>query len=726
MFTGKIPIAILSLILVFGAGCRCKESSTPIDALLDRIGGNGTANRFITVVEPSDDGQDYFTLSSEKGKPKITGNSYLSVATGIGWYLKYYANISITWSQLTVDLTTVELPLPPKEEKHHASVKLRQYFNYCVFSYSAPFWDWERWEKEIDWMALHGINMPLAITGTEVVWYNLLVNGLGYTKEEANAFLVGAAYQPFFLMCNIEGWGGPNPDSWYERQKNLQQNILARMRELNMTPILAGYSGMVPHDIGTKKGWNITSSDKWCNFVRPEVIQTTEPQFNEMARLYYDEMKNLYGVSEFYSIDLFHEGNVPDGVNIGETYLDVYNAMKNYSGSRNPQWVIQQWQNNPHQEALDALTPGNLIVLELNSVDAKRWTKSFQQSNGTPHEFIFCLLNNFGGVVGLHGPLTKMINDFYEAKSLLPNTMIGLGATLEAVENNPVLYEALYEMPWRDKIDASEWIKIYPQIRYGKINEEAVKAWELLHRSVYRSSGVSESVLCARPALPVKSVTTWGTTVTGWDANDVRDAATLLLAQHNELNCANYRYDVVDVVRQTLTDYANEVINRIYRAHEAKEIELRNARIDTFLNVILDQDRLLSTLPDFMVGKWIANARKMGKNDAEKNLYERNARVLITTWGDREQANAGELHDYAHKEWSGLLRDYYYPRWVVYFDKLKAGSNTPFADELFDMEWAWATTTSSTKNYPDTPQEEPVIVARELFDKYFTYNEVEK
>lgn len=32
-------------------------------------------------------------------------------------------------------------------------------------SYSMAFWDWERWEQEIDWMALQGINMPLAFTG---------------------------------------------------------------------------------------------------------------------------------------------------------------------------------------------------------------------------------------------------------------------------------------------------------------------------------------------------------------------------------------------------------------------------------------------------------------------------------------------------------------------------------------------------------------------------------
>ncbi|MDR1023783.1 MAG: alpha-N-acetylglucosaminidase, partial [Prevotellaceae bacterium] len=250
----------------------CRLSATPVDSLLNRVGGDGTSDRFITSVVASGDGSDYFTIAAENGKPKITGNSFLSIATGIGWYLKYHAGVCITWNNLAPDLTAVNLPLPQDEETHRTNLQYRYYLNYCTYSYSMAFWDWDRWQKEIDWMALHGVNMPLALTGTEVVWRNILVDSLGYTKAEANSFIAGPAYQAWFLMNNLEGWGGPNPDSWYDRQQNLQENIVERMRELNMTPVLAGYSGMVPHDIGTKKGWSITSSDKWCNFTRPEFI----------------------------------------------------------------------------------------------------------------------------------------------------------------------------------------------------------------------------------------------------------------------------------------------------------------------------------------------------------------------------------------------------------------------------------------------------------------------
>lgn len=714
----------LFLFVLFTSFAVCNVHATPVDDFLNRIGGKGTAKRFITVIKPESAGQDYFTLDSENGKPKITGNSYLSVTTGIGWYLKYHAGILLTWNNLTTDLTTVKLPLPKQAETHRTHLKYRYYLNYCTYSYSMPFWDWERWQKEIDWMALRGVNMPLALIGTEVVWYNILVNNLGYTKEEANGFVAGSAYQAWFLMNNLEGWGGPNPDSWYERQKNLQIQILSRMRELGMKPVLAGYSGMVPHDIGTKKGWTITSSDKWCGFIRPEFIRTTEPQFNEIAKYYYAEMQKLYGVSDYYSMDLFHEGGVPKGADIAQTHKDVYRAMKAYSGAEDPKWVIQSWQANPRKEGLDVVDSGKLIVLDLASDDRGKWQNSYKQTDGTPHEFVYCMLHNFGGRTGLFGRLTNVINFFYDAKKQFPNTMLGVGATMEAIEQNPVAYELLFELPWRaEKFEAQEWIKSYSHARYGISNQAAEEAWTLLARSIYNCTdwqdGGSESILCARPALSIKSVSSWGTARLFWNPQEVRDAAALLLSQHNVLSGVNYHYDVVDVVRQTLADYTRELLDHIKSAHENKAFELRNRTIDTFLNVVLDHDRLLNTIPEFMVGNWIASARKMGHTEAEKNLYEKNARMLITTWGDRDQANKGGLHDYSYREWGGLMRDYYYPRWKLFFDKLKADSQTPTADQFFDMEWAWATTSLQKKSYPTIPYEAPVSIAQEIFAKYF-------
>ena len=75
---------------------------------------------------------------------------------------------------------------------------------------------------------------------------------------------------------------------------------------------------------------------------------------------------------------------------------------------------------------------------------------------------------------------------------------------------------------------------------------------------------------------------------------------------------------------------------------------------------------MLATRSEFRVGRWILQALQRGTTTEEKHLYEWNARVQITTWGNRYCADTGGLRDYAHKEWNGLLRDFYAPRWKHY------------------------------------------------------------
>lgn len=57
-----------------------------------------------------------------------------------------------------------------------SAYRFRYYQNVCTFSYSAVWWDWPRWQREIDWMALNGINLPLAFTGQEALWQEVCAN----------------------------------------------------------------------------------------------------------------------------------------------------------------------------------------------------------------------------------------------------------------------------------------------------------------------------------------------------------------------------------------------------------------------------------------------------------------------------------------------------------------------------------------------------------------------
>ena len=653
----------------------------------------------------------------------VRGNNYVSIATGINWYLKYYAGINLSWNGMQADLPEV---LPPvlKKERHETDLKLRYDFNYCTFSYSMAFWDWKRWEQEIDWMALHGINLPLAMVGTDVVWKNVLEE-LGYTREEINAFIAGPGFQAWWLMNNLEGWGGPNPDSWYERQEELQKRILKRMREYGIEPVLPGYSGMVPHNAKDRLGLNVADPGRWNGYPRPAFLQPTDPQFERIAALYYREMTRLYGKVSYYSMDPFHEGGNTSGVDLEAAGKAIWKAMK----QANPRaaWVVQAWGANPRPQMIRNLPAGDMVVLDLFSESRPQWgdpASSWYRKEGFgQHDWLFCMLLNYGGNVGLHGKMAHLIEEFYKAKdSSFGKTLKGVGMTMEGIENNPVMYELLCELPWREqRFSKDEWLEGYLKARYGKSDSQVSQAWMLLSNTIYNcpaastQQGTHESILCARPSWKAYQVSSWSEMSDYYDPADVIRAAGMMVdAAERFRGNNNFEYDLVDIVRQAVAEKGRLMYRVLVDAYKAGDRELFKLSSDQFLRLILMQDRLLATRSEFKVGRWLESARNLGSTEEEKDWYEWNARVQITTWGNRVAADDGGLHDYAHREWNGLLRDFYYLRWKTWLDEqLKSfEGGQPKAIDFYALEEPW---TLKHNSYASEAEGNPVDIACEIY-----------
>lgn len=708
----------LCLISLFLLGITLYAS--PITGLLERI-DKGASRKF--VIERLKGEKDFFELDQKGNKVVVRGNNYVSIATGINWYLKYYAGINLSWNGMKADLPEV---LPPvlKKERHETDLKLRYDFNYCTFSYSMAFWDWKRWEQEIDWMALHGINLPLAMVGTDVVWKNVLEE-LGYTREEINAFIAGPGFQAWWLMNNLEGWGGPNPDSWYERQEELQKRILKRMREYGIEPVLPGYSGMVPHNAKDRLGLNVADPGRWNGYPRPAFLQPTDPQFERIAALYYQEMTRLYGKASYYSMDPFHEGGNTSGVDLEAAGKAIWKAMK----QANPRaaWVVQAWGANPRPQMIRTLPAGDMVVLDLFSESRPQWgdpASSWYRKEGFgQHDWLFCMLLNYGGNVGLHGKMAHLIEEFYKAKdSSFGKTLKGVGMTMEGIENNPVMYELLCELPWREqRFSKDEWLEGYLKARYGKSDSQVSQAWMLLSNTIYNcpaastQQGTHESILCARPSWKAYQVSSWSEMSDYYDPADVIRAAGMMVeAAERFRGNNNFEYDLVDIVRQAVAEKGRLMYRVLVDAYKAGDRELFKLSSDRFLRLILMQDRLLATRPEFKVGRWLESARNLGSTEEEKDWYEWNARVQITTWGNRVAADDGGLHDYAHREWNGLLRDFYYLRWKTWLDEqLKSfEGGQPKAIDFYALEEPW---TLKHNSYASEAEGNPVDIACEIY-----------
>merc|ERR1711871_1635624 len=128
----------------------------------------------------------------------------------------------------------------------------------------------------------------------------------------------------------------------------------------------------------------------------------------------------------------------------------------------------------------------------------------------------------------------------------------------------------------------------------------------------------------------------------------------------------SYRYDLVDVARQSLSAvFGNVALNEFASAIESKNKLAAQQSGKKLVGLIDDFDTLLNTNENFMLGPWIKWARQWGDGKAKAigDWYEFNARNLLTLWGPN-----GNINDYARKAWGGLVKDYYLHRWSTFVD----------------------------------------------------------
>ena len=755
------------------------ENPAAVVALVNRIGGAGTDGKFRFLLDPSlNSKQEVFVIGGEDGKVLVKGSTLSAITTGLGWYLNHIAKINIAWNSLNEKTVSGEayadlsnIPVPTAEEMHTSDAKYRYYLNTCTFGYSMTSWTWKRWQQEIDWMALHGINMPLQLVGLEEVWRKFLTmkegenRKYGYTDEDAKAFVAGPAFIAWWAMNNLEGWGGTGSgtksngtwagaggvqdDAWYARQKNLAKQITDRQRELGMQPVLPGWSGMVPTNFASKSGYATRGNGgNWAgDFVRPLLLNVNigADKYAAIAADYYKCLKEVMGESQYYSMDPFHEGG---GAGTMEDYEALYDAME--AAKAGSQWVIQQWQWSATQKySLTAVPAGRLVVLDLFSDGFP----AFDKYNGyAPQDAVFCAIPNFGGRSGLMGRLNNLADNYFKYKAKYP-CIKGVGAAPEAIEQTPVSYDLIFQLPWMgSKPDVKAWVANYAVARYGADNVVVKEAWELLRQGPlnYGADGIQgpvEDVWAARPNLNANPASAWGKTLNhaGGTYTKARrqmliDATYKLLSQDDVLNLtsgsvyeSNYNYDLVEFAGGVMADYAYDLLLGIKEAKDAGNTELYETRRDAFLQLILDVDKFKGTNLNFRLGKWTQEARDAagevtGATTATPDWYEyNNARTIVSTWSSPNT----NLNDYSYRSWQGLMKDLYYPRWKHYFD------NNCTAAEYGFFEWNWAhgmehevgqtevSTTAlqpgeagHTATYTRNPEGNTVDEAKEMLGKY--------
>ncbi len=727
---------VLIFLAMLSASCGDKSVKTDFSveetrqaavSLVGRVTEGRQKEFKVVVTGVQQDGKDWFSVYSENGKIVLEGNNGVSVASALNHYLKNWCGWHYTWCGKDTVLPEV-LPLPEEKVTKVSPYKYRYYLNYCTFNYTMSWWDFERWQQEIDFMALNGINMPLAVTGQNSVWQRVY-RRLGFTDVQLESFFSGPAYFNWFWMGNLDGWGGPLPQSFMDKHEKLQKSILFAERSLGMTPILPSFTGHVPPAFPEMFPEAKVRRTSWVEFPEVTILDPEEELFTEIGRMFIEEQTKLYGTDHFYTADTFNENLPPtaDSLFLSSISEKVYRSMSEVDPEA--VWVMQGWLfyherefwgDHEIQSLLASVPDDRMLILDLWSERYPVWNRT-NAYYGKP--WIWCMLHNFGQNIVLSGNATSVENDpsaaLHDPES---GKMQGIGLTMEGIEQNPAMYALMLENVWRDSaIDENGFIRSYFGGRYGAEDENALAAWKIIFDTAFENNvnnGGQESILCGRP------------TFTGspggainlkfhYDPKDLVRAWDLLVSSADALKGRDgYRYDLVDVTRQVLADYAltlhGEVVEK-YADGDSKGFADASAR---FIGLFDDMDALLATREEFLLGRWLESAKAMGDTEQEKALYERNARNLLTLWGGKDC----RIRDYACRQWSGMMGGFYRCRWKMFLDMASESLETgreldtmEFDTLCKNWEWDWI---SGSETYPVTASGDEVEECLRIHGKY--------
>lgn len=638
------------------------------------------------------------------------GNNGVSLCRGLYDYMKQHGYGLATWSgsnmawpsvgSLPADTAAVVSPTP-----HH------YLYNVVTYGYTMPFWDWAQWEHEIDLMALHGFDMPLALNAYESI-ISRVWEKMGLTTAETEAYFSGPAHLPWNRMGNLSGHCGPLSAAWHKRQVALQHRILQRMDSLGMSPICPGFAGFVPEGLRRLYPEAQLQETSWSDgHFHAWMLSPSDPLFQQISTAFVREWEAEFGPCRYYLVDSFNEMDLPFPPKADParyTLLADY-GRKVYDGLRcgNPEavWVMQGWMFGYQRDIWDdatlaallsAVPDDKMLLLDL-AVDYNRhWWHSevnweyYDGFHGKP--WVYSVIPNMGGKTGLTGVLDFYANGHLDAlRSPHRGRLTALGMSPEGTENNEMLYELLSDAQWRsDTTDLDAWYRQYATARYGSCPAALADYFRLITADTYAT--FTDHPRYAWQLRPGTTQTgTIRLTDTFFDAVRTFGRASADLGDN-----ALYAIDLAELTALYLGGQAELALREAERCYaHADSLGAHTAEAD-LIALLRAADALLASHPTLRLDRWTDFARRAAEGDAQTAAqYESEARRLVTVWGP-------PVDDYSARVWSGLLRDYYVPRFEHYFEQRRRGTSFDFAQ--WEDDWVEHYTPSLTPERCTTPQ----------------------
>ncbi len=658
--------------------------NSAVQAIFQRLSGDSKPPLQWTLQ--SDNQPHWVETRIEHGVIKVRGNAATALAYGAYQLLRSQGYLSVSWEGNRLALPA---RLPDVAVTRLDSLFTdRAYLNVCAYGYSSPWWDWPRWQQEIDWMALHGVTQPVAMEGQEFIWQQLW-REFGLGDNELTQYFSGPAFLPWQRMGNIEAHAGPLPQSYIEKKRQLQRQILTQMQALQMQPVVPAFSGYVPD--GLKQLFpqaRIKKMKAWSGFARETYwLDPADPLFSKIAKRFIELYQAEYGLQRYFLLDAFNEMLPPVSAANKNAELANYGAALYQTlaqASPGAIWVMQGWMfgsdahfwDLPAIEAFLSKVPANnMLIHDIGNDRFDVWQKA-KGFYGKP--WVFGFIHNYGGSNPVYGDF-----DFYRHKTNIAlnhadkGQLRGFGAFPEGIHSNSLVYDFMFDLAWQAKsatanhsASTTDWLAQQLQARYGELDPAVSAQWLNIYKAVYSTryweprwweDAAGGALLQKRPKLDYLRYT-------GAPGNlMLLDQALRDLTQlpASALKAPLLQFDLVDLQRHSATQHIDMLLQHTMLAYSQGQLAQGDKLRAQAKALILSVDALMGyqapgTKRETLYS-WVADARAYGDTAAEKTLYEHNAKLQVTRWG------GDKLKDYASKAWFGLYAQYYLPRWELFF-----------------------------------------------------------
>jgi hypothetical protein len=315
---------------------------------------------------------------------------------------------------------------------------------------------------------------------------------------------------------------------------------------------------------------------------------------------------------------------------------------------------------------------GQFILLDMSAHGDGEWR---QWKGQWKLPFIWTALHTYGGNLGIKGNLSKINAIPFEAPPLAPvpkgydpkTQAVGVGYTPEGLDQNTAYYELLQEAAFKavPETNLTTWLVRRAHRRYGldQNNAHVTAAWVALGASGYAiDKGVGDSTgVCQMDVYEKLN----RLDRTNFDADLHTPKAPLCLewAAWGALNAAApsviaaaggrklpepFVYDLVNTAREVLAQLSTPMLLNFSASFNSSTIDASRvtATAELFTGVLGELERLLGTDSAFMLGPWLASARKLGGSATDcvglrigkketgrcDDFMEWNARSQLTTW----------------------------------------------------------------------------------------------